>query len=447
MDKPVVENLRQKFKGKNVLVVGLGIQGGGVGLVEFFDDLGANVTVTDLKNENQLQESINKLKDRNINYVLGKHSLKDFLGADIIFKGPSVPWDLLELKEAEKKGIPIEMEASFFMECCPARIIGVTGTRGKSTTTYLIYEVLKNTISNKKAFLGGNVPGKSTIEILKKANKEDIIVLELSSWALSAMHRKKISPHIAVFTNIYADHLNYYKTIDEYLFDKKAIYLYQSNNDFLFANKYLEEEILKDKPKSKVTFFTRQDFTSRLTYLKGEHNYENAAAALLVSKKLGLDIKVTQKIIENFKELPFRQQEIKRIGEIVIVNDSTSTSPIATVKAINTFNDRPIILILGGNSKNLPFKELLESLNKLEKIILLKGTFTDEIRDELNKNHSSKVLGEFDDLHKAIDAAWRVAEKLNSAYILFSPGATSFSMFKNEFDRGKTFSEIVEKIQ
>lgn len=447
MDKPVVETLRQKFKEKKVLVVGLGIQGGGVGLVEFFDDLGARVTVTDLKDEKQLQESVDRLKGRNIDFSLGRHNIKDFLNVDIIFKGPSVPWELPELKEAQKRRIPIEMEVSFFCEYCPAKIIGVTGTRGKSTTTYLIYGVLKNTIPNKKVFLGGNISESSTINILKEVNNDDLVILEFSSWALSGMHQKKLSPQIAVFTNFYADHLNYYKTIDEYLFDKKAIYLYQKENDFLAVNISLKDVILKDTPKSKVIFFNKDEFPSKLLFLKGDHNYENAAAASVISKILKIDEEKTKKIIEEFKGLPFRQQEIKKIGDTVFVNDSSSTSPVATVKAINAFGDRPIVLILGGNSKNLPYRDLMKSLNKVDKIILLKGSFTDEIKNQLNKKYQNKIIGEFGNLHEAVASSLEAAKELNKSYILFSPGATSFSMFKNEFDRGRIFNEIVKKTQ
>jgi len=135
--------LKKNFAGKKVLIVGLGLLGGGVGLVKFFCELGAKVTVTDKKNKAQLFQSINQLKQLPVKFHLGGHRLEDFVKADIILKGPSVPWDLPEIVAAQKKGIPIEMELSFFASHCPSKIIGITGTRGKSTTTNLVYQVIK----------------------------------------------------------------------------------------------------------------------------------------------------------------------------------------------------------------------------------------------------------------------------------------------------------------
>ena len=173
----------EKYVGKKILVVGLGLQGGGVGIAKYFADLGANVTVTDKKSEKQLSPSIEALKDYEITFHLGGHQQDDFLSADIIFKGPSVLWTTPEIVAAEKKGIPVEMELSFFAANFPGKIIGVTGTRGKSTTTSMIFNLLK--LSNFPAFLGGGFPGISTINYLKTLKETDWVVAEISSWALS----------------------------------------------------------------------------------------------------------------------------------------------------------------------------------------------------------------------------------------------------------------------
>jgi len=235
----------EKYIGKKILVVGLGLQGGGVGIAKYFADLGANVTVTDKKSEKQLSPSIEALKDYEITFHLGGHQQDDFLSADIIFKGPSVLWTTPEIVAAEKKGIPVEMELSFFAANFPGKIIGVTGTRGKSTTTSMIFNLLK--LSNFPAFLGGGFPGISTINYLKTLKETDWVVAEISSWALSGFHRKKISPHIAVMTNIYPDHLNYYNRMDDYIYDKKAIFLYQKKDDYFILNESLQFKDIKSK--------------------------------------------------------------------------------------------------------------------------------------------------------------------------------------------------------
>lgn len=436
--------LIKEFNGKNVLVVGLGLQGGGVGLIRFLSELGAKVVVTDLKSEKDLSPSIEKLKKYKILYTLGQHKLEDFLNANVIFKGPSVPWDLGELAEAQKRGVPVEMETSFFAARCPAKIIGVTGTRGKSTTTQMVFEILRQ--SDRSVYQAGNIPQVSTIELLNSVKKDDVVVLELSSWQLSGFHRRKISPHIAVLTNFSPDHLNYYKSMEDYFYDKKAIYLYQKKEDYLFANRALESTIKKDSPASKVKFFDKNDFLCNIS-LQGEHNKANAAAALFVSSLMDVDRDEAINIISNFQGLPYRQQLVRKIGKVSFINDATSTTPVATITALNSFQQKPIVLILGGNSKGLPINQLIESLNLAQKIVLLKGTMTDELLEALKEEHADKFTLIYDDLDHAVEEAYRKAKDLGKeCLVLFSPGATSFAMFKNEFHRGEEFNRIVSQL-
>lgn len=444
----LMSKLRSQFKDKKVLIIGLGLQGGGVGLAKFFAKLGSKVKVTDKKTKNQLLQSINQLKDFEIKYTLGKHILSDFLEADVIFKAPKMRWDDPLILAAQKKGVQIEMETSFFVSLCPTPIIGITGTRGKSTTTMMIYEILKKH-SGKKIHLAGNVPQTSTINLLPAINKDDLVVAELSSWQLSGFHRKKISPHIAVFTNFYPDHYDYYKTKDEYLYDKKAIYLYQKSNDYLIANKSLGKIISKDKPKSKIIYFDSSHFPRSLLHLKGVHNLENAAAALQVAKILRLDLNQCIDTLINFKGLPYRQEIIAEKNGIVFINDTTSTTPVATEMAIETFKGNPIVLILGGNSKRLPYQDLIGRLSVVKKIVLLSGSLTNEIYPILKKKYPEKITEQFNNLEKSVNKAYQEATKLLTTnyqlptIILFSPAATSFAMFNNEFHRGDEFNKIV----
>lgn len=441
----IFDRLKNKFFDKKVLVVGLGLLGGGVGLVKFFSELGAKVRVTDKKKEHQLLQSINQLKQWPVEFSLGGHQLSDFLWADIIFKGPSVPWDLPEILEAEKRGIPVEMELSFFVSYCSSKIIGITGTRGKSTTTNLIYQLLKK--SGFTTHLAGRLPGISTINLLPKIKPGDFVVLELSSWDLSGFHRKKISPNISIFTSFYPDHLNYYRTMEDYLFDKKAIFLYQKPQDYLIINRSVLQYLNIKNLRSKVVVYTKSDFPSQLKYLRGDHNQENAAAALAVAKVLNLDQKKSIDMIINYPGLSFRQEIIRKINNLIFVNDSAATTPTATIKAINSFSDGKIILLLGGNSKNLPWDELMDQLIKVKKIVLLKGTFTQEILIALQKKYPKKLTPIYDNLEEAIKAAFYFGNKeKEKTYILFSPGATSFAMFNNEFHRGEEFNKIVRKL-
>lgn len=444
-----MESVKKQFAGKRVLVVGLGLLGGGVGLVKFFYDLGAKVKVTDLKTEKDLKDSLAKIKDLNIGLSLGGHLMADFLEADYIFKGPSVPWNLPQLVKAQEQGINIDMEMSFFAKHCQAKLIGVTGTRGKSTTTTLIYEVLKN--NGLPVFIAGSIPQISTISLLNKLTKKDWVVLELPSWPLSGFHRLKISPHIAVFTNFYPDHLNFYYSMADYLYDKKAIYLYQKEGDYLVANKVLKEIIEKDEPKSKIIYYSASDFPEKLIYLVGLHNQENAAAVLKVAQILQIPIGKAINTIANFKGVPFRQEILGEKDGVIFINDTTSTTPVAAIKAIEAFSSKPIVIILGGNSKSLPIEELIDSLEEVTKIVLLKGSFTEQIFPLLKTKYNDKIIGPFDDLLQVVEAAFDQAKKISleqkeKIHLIFSPGATSFAMFKNEFHRGEEYNKIVTQI-
>ena len=465
-----MQDLKKRYEGKQVLIVGLGLQGGGTGIARFFAGLGAKVTITDKKEENKLLPSIDQLKGLDIRFRLGGHKVEDFINTDVIFKGPSVPWTSSEIIAAQHKNIPIEMEMSFVVANYPGKVIGITGTRGKSTTTHLIFNLLKE--SGLKVRLGGGLPGISTIDCLREADENSWLVAELSSWALSGFHQKKISPHISVFTNFYPDHLNYYKNLEEYFYDKQAVYQYQKKGDyFVFNNDLLRARHLffdRHTPMGPLAiisknmsslhqgaeiFFSKSDFPYELTYLKGDHNLENAAAALKVSDILKIDKNKAIEIIKDFAGLPYRLKVVGKKNNVTFINDTTSTTPIATIKAIESLKDKKIILFLGGNSKNLPKDDLIDHLKGIEKIILLSGLFTDEILPTLKEKYPEKLVGPFDDLDKAVKEAYQIAQALDprlrgddnkETVLLFSPGATSFAMFNNEFHRGEEFNKLVK---
>ena len=225
-------NYKDFFKGKKITLMGLGILGRGVNVAKFLAECGAELTITDLKTEEQLQSSLKKLKKfSNIKYVLGKHELADFRDKVMIVKSAGVPLDSPFIAEAIKNNIPIEMDASLFAKLAKnVLIVGITGTRGKSTVTHLIYDIIKN--SGKRVYIGGNVKGLATLPLLKKVKSNDIIVMELDSWQLQGFADAKISPNIAVFTTFLPDHQNYYKNdMDKYFSDKANIYRWQKDGD------------------------------------------------------------------------------------------------------------------------------------------------------------------------------------------------------------------------
>lgn len=442
----VMSNLN--FKNKKVLIMGLGLLGRGVNDAKFFAERGAKVTVTDLKTKQELARSLKDLEKYPISFILGKHREEDFFGQDLIIKGAGVPRDSKYLRIARENKIPIEMDESLFAKYCPCPIIGITGTRGKTTVTTLIYEILK--LAGKKVFLGGNIQGLATLPLIDQVDKNSLVVLELSSWQLQGFNEAKISPKYAVITNIYPDHLDKYQDMAEYIADKKAIFKYQKSDDYLFLNSGDPQvsKFYKETP-AKVIWFNKRDITSDIQYkLLGEHNLSNLAAALKVAHVLGIDYQKIKTALSDFQGVPGRLELIGEINGRKIINDTASTTPIATLMALNALKPEKIILIAGGADKKLDFMELAQKIKEsVEKIIFVDGEGTKKIKQALKIINFSqdKDGGTFNDLEKAIKMALELAP--DNSTILFSPACASFGMFVNEYDRGHKFTKIIEKIR
>lgn len=426
--------------------MGLGLQGGGAGVARFFAERKAKVTVTDLKTEKELAPSLVSLANLAISYILGCHRKEDFKKADLIIRNPDVPKDSPYLIAARKNGIPVEMDESLFLRLCPKRenVIGITGTRGKTTTTHLVGTILKK--AGYHTLLGGNLLGVATLSLLDQITSKTLVVLELSSWQLQGLGWDKKSPHIAVVTNIYPDHLNRYQNMEEYINDKKIIFQYQKRDDFLVLN--AENKITRSfgqKAKSKVVWFSASDLEAGAFgfKLRGRHNLENLAAALAVARLLGINDKIIEKAIKGFAGVPERLEEIAKVAGVTYVNDTTSTTPEAGIMALRAYEDRPIILICGGTSKNLSLTDLGREIDqKAKAVILLEGTAASELEKAIKEK--KKIKGRFNDLAKAILAAKDNAE--DGDIVLLSPGCASFGMFKNEFDRGEKFTYLVKSL-
>ena len=417
--------------------MGLGLLGRGVGDVEFLAQNGADLIVTDLKTKNQLQVSLDRLKKfKKIKYVLGKHRLEDFKDRDMILKSAGVPLDSIYIKEAKKNKIPVEMSASLVAKLSDAKIIGITGTRGKSTVTQMIYEILK--ASKKKVFLGGNVRGIATLPLLENTKKGDYIVMELDSWQLQGFGEGNISPHIAVFTNLMRDHMNYYKgSMAKYFTDKANIYKYQKKGDYLIAGKEIARKI-KDSPLLKPKKLPE----SWKLKVAGEHNRENASLAREVASKAGVSEKIIKKTLENFKSVEGRLEYMKAVRGVKIYNDNNATTPDATIMALRALGDtsKNIVLIMGGADKNLDMKPLLKEIEKYCKsVVLLSGTGTDKLKNlkfEYKKANNLK-----DGIMQALK------DSKQGDIVLFSPAFASFGLFENEYDRNDQFIELVKKLK
>jgi len=430
------------FRGKRVTVMGLGLLGRGVGDAKYLAECGAEVVVTDLKSAEELAPSVAQLKSfPNVTFVFGEHRLEDFRDRELILKAAGVPLDSEYIVEAKKNSIPVRMSADLFAEISEVPIIGITGTRGKSSVAHMVYEILK--AAGEKVLLGGNVRGISNLELLKEVTPEHIAVLELDSWQLQGWGEAKMSPHIAVFTTLYKDHMNYYKDdFDAYLADKANIFLYQKPQDVLILGAQCALEIQEKYEKFFTSHFEiwgAHDFLAdwKLSVL-GEHNRYNAALALAVVRVLGIDDAVTRKALEDFKGVPGRLEFLREVRGVKIYNDTTSTTPEATLAALAALDPPHTILIMGGADKGLDMNALLVKLGEMKRVILLAGTGTSRVLEFIPD------ASVFDDFEKAVHEGFAAAGQGDT--LLFSPAFASFGMFKNEFDRGDQFTAIVKAL-
>lgn len=437
------------FSGKRITVMGLGLLGG-VGDIAYLAESGADIIATDLKSGEELRPSLDALKRfSNIRYTIGRHDLADFRDRDLIIKAPSTPPDSPFINEARKNGVPISMWAALFATFAReagAIIIGVTGTRGKSTVTAMLSAILR--AADKQVVEGGNVRGTSMLSQLTDVSQGTVAVLELDSWKLQGFGESKISPHFAVFTTLYPDHMNYYHDdIGAYLADKANIFLYQKPDDTLILGKQCAPTIIEkygEKIESKIVVVDELKMPDTWTLcIPGMHNRYNAALALAAARALDISDETSRKALAEFAGVPGRLELIREVNGIKIYNDTTSTTPEATLAALATLDPAHTVLIMGGTDKGLDMDALLTKLPEVKKIILLAGTGTDRIVGSLQKAEGSKVDDPYTSLAPAVAKALEVAESGDA--VLFSPAFTSFGMFTNEFDRGDQFVALVKK--
>jgi UDP-N-acetylmuramoylalanine--D-glutamate ligase len=455
------------FRGKRITVFGLGLNQGGVGTVRFVLESGAKeVIVTDIKRRDELAPSLEKLsKWKNITYVLGAHRREDFTRVDMVIKNPAISWQNEYIKLAQKSGVPVEMDSSLFFRLAKAPIIGVTGSKGKTTTASLIAHILENA-GREVVRVGISQTG--VLSELKRLSPKSTVVFELSSWRLSALRSLKKSPGLAVFTNLHPDHLNYYKNMESYLEDKKYLFRYQKAGDTLvanFDNAYVREAA-QDAP-GRVLFFSRHEGEGIAAWaqddmlfirggeaakvlmplerlgLLGGHNVENALAAALAALASGIAPKEVRRGLESFPGVPHRLERVGELQGALYYNDSAATIAEAALSALESFPEQNIVWIGGGSDKAVPLEALGRKVAERAKAaILFAGAGSDKLLSAMEKAGLKEKPCVVASMAEALERAQALAEP--GDVVLLSPGTASFGVFRNEFDRGDQFREQVK---
>jgi UDP-N-acetylmuramoylalanine--D-glutamate ligase len=455
------------FTGKNVLVMGLGLNQGGLGVARYVASKGASVIVTDLKSRDLLQETIAQIEQdellRGVELVLGEHREKDVDWADYVVKNPAVPVESKYIQYAYEKDIPVITEFEIFFDALKGRegvvTIGVTGTRGKSTTTAMVYHLLKN-VQDTPVYLVGNIR-KSALEILDALPERAFICIEMSSFQLELL---KSSPDVAVFTSLFPDHLDRHHTMEAYLLAKSHIFLYQQPGGKLIVNDdnhYLHHHLATplttrvfrvSREHQNVEYSLGESLMFEDTELMrvediaipGEHNEMNAALAVAtVHQVLGQEVDVAKisQAFRSFTGLPGRLELVRTVNGVSYINDTTSTMPDALITALKAFQDKSLVLIVGGNDKGLDYSEIKSVQEKanIRKVFLTPGSAKEKLLE---------VFGELvEEVESSQDAFRRSTEEAEVGdVVLFSPTATSFGEFRHEFDRGDAFVEYVNSL-
>lgn len=480
-EKPNSRKKQAKLlNGVKALVMGIGLHGGGVATIKWLVSQGAKVTATDMRTKEVLAPSLLPLKNLPITYVLGKHNKKNFQTADLVVVNPAVRRESEFLTLARKSGARIENDTSLFFEYDTHAKIAVTGTRGKTTATAFIAELLKQKYPHTRA--SGNTPENALLAEYNRIKGKDIpVVSELSSWQLEYLPTAKKAPHIALITNLFPDHLNRYKNINGYADAKANIFLNQHEDDFLILNKdnSWTKYFLGKRPKSSVFLISKKPLRGnengiyvkngvlifhadnteqklfsivKFTQIFGVHNLENLTGAVLAVKLFDPTVHIGEKEILKLALPKMRQQEIYKKGRIQIINDSCATSPDGTIAAILRFAQlgskaSKLVVITGGTDKDLEFSGLTKVIKKhipLPQLILLQGSATTKLIKEF-KNNKSQIKS-FETLTECVAEASTIAKQSKGKVtILFSPGAASFEKFLHEFDRGEQFNKLVKK--
>jgi UDP-N-acetylmuramoylalanine--D-glutamate ligase len=469
---------------RKITVVGLGHFGGGVGVSRWLCGQGAKVTVTDAAAADKLSDSVAQLSDLDVTFHLGGHEEKDFTQADLLVVNPAVPKEMSLLQAAQRAGVARTSEINLFIQRCPARIVGITGSVGKSTTTAMIGDILRRRFTTH---VGGNIGG-SLLESLDRIAPSDVVVLELSSFQLEDLPLIAVSPHLAVVTNLKPNHLDRHGTLEAYGEAKKNIFRFQGKNDVLVLNADdPPTEAWASEAQGKVVFFSTKkekgDWLLKLNrpvqsrgsnsqppsdniianspstnkhelqenaepfdlLLPGAHNQANAQAAWTAARQLGVDRATAQEALREFKGLPHRLQFVCERGGVRYFNDSKCTTPEGAIVALESFEPRRVIQIVGGYDKHVSFDAFGAALAARAKTVVALGVTKDQIVAAIQKHVAQPQAIPQILVSETFDAAVAAAQKSAAPgdVVLLSPACASWDMFTNYEKRGERFVELV----
>jgi len=454
-----LNNFFDWVKGKEIAVIGIGVSNRP--LIEYLVRHDAVVTACDKRTKEELGDVYEELAGIGVRFNLGENYLNN-LTQDIIFKTPGMRFDVPELEAARKRGAVVTSEMEVFFDVCPSKIIAVTGSDGKTTTTTLIHKMMSE--QGYKTWLGGNI-GNPLLCDAEKMDKNDWVILELSSFQL---HTMKKSPHIAVMTNITPNHLDMHKDYKEYIDAKKNIMLYQKDGDVLVTNSGNEvtNEIGKEAKCEWRSFSSKDKSDINITdsiicfgeekilkiediKLPGKHNVENYMAAIGAVYGF-VDKEVICNVAKNFGGVEHRLEFVRELDGVKYYNSSIDSSPNRTINALSVFKDK-IILIAGGKDKGIPYDEIGAPIEENVKVLILIGATSDKIYDAVIKNAKDKNITSQVKIMRATayEEAVNMAREnaTDNDVVLLSPASTSFDMFKNFEERGKLFKKIVNEME
>lgn len=438
-----LQEFKEKLTTSKIAIIGLGVSN--LPLLEYLYNLSCDVTIFQ---DNKLEIDISKY-----NYPI-HYGLKELKGFDIIFRSPGCLPSREELQEEISRGAYVTTEVAEVVRLTPSKVIGITGSDGKTTTTTIINLVLK--ANGYNTYLGGNI-GTPLFTQIENMKEDDIVVLELSSFQLMDM---KTSPEIAVITNISPNHLDKHKDYEEYIKAKENIF---RNNDGILVLNYDNEVTNKITSSREIRYFSKETKTNAFyihenniyfqgkliidtsqLQIKGLHNYENICACLSAIYDM-IDLDTSVKAITDFKGVEHRIEFVREINGVKWYNDSVSSSPTRTIAGLNSFKEK-IVLIAGGYDKNLDYTPLAEPiLKKVSKLILF-GNTKDKIYQAVINKKKEESLDIYicNTLEEVVSIAHQVS--IPKEIVLFSPASASFDMFKNFADRGKQFKDLVNKL-
>ncbi|MBI4530036.1 MAG: UDP-N-acetylmuramoyl-L-alanine--D-glutamate ligase, partial [Candidatus Latescibacteria bacterium] len=449
----------RSFRGRRVTVIGLGSFGGGIGATTFLVRKGAFVTVTDLKREEDLRESIEALREFPVTFHLGGHQKEDFEHVDLIVVNPAVRLDSEFLQIAREHGVPMTTEMNLFFQLCRAPIIGITGSSGKTTTTSLIGEMLKK--NDPRTPVGGNI-GRSLLDEVERITDNVSVVLELSSFQLQALREIGKSPHLAVVTNFAPNHIDYHGSIAAYVYAKQGIVCSQRRDDVAILNADdAEVRGWAGLCPGRVVFFSRRERRENgaslddgwITvdnqrvcrieelFIPGWHNVENALAATAAAKECDVPPSMIAEVLRTFRGVEHRLELAGEFDGVAFYNDSKATTPEATIAALNSFEGKGILLIAGGYDKGAPFDRMAEAITGKAKRVLLIGATAEKIETLLRRIDRLFPVDRCLSLEEAVERA--AGKAVSGEVVLLSPGCASYDMFRNFEERGKRFKEVV----